>query len=61
MLLALNLNEHPIYADMQNMLSAPWYGFINLAAYPLKQRAPPDAVRREKPRQGPQNELFAAI
>jgi hypothetical protein len=27
----------------------------------LKQRAPPDAVRRQKPGQGPQNDLFAAI
>ena len=27
----------------------------------LKQRAPPDAVRRQGPEQGPQNDLFAAI
>jgi len=27
----------------------------------LKQRAPPDAVRRQRPGQGPQNDLFAAI
>ncbi|MBT6348574.1 MAG: hypothetical protein HOJ50_05400 [Proteobacteria bacterium] len=26
----------------------------------LKQRAPPDAVRRQRPGQGPQNDLFAA-
>jgi hypothetical protein len=26
----------------------------------LKQRAPPDAGRRQKPGQGPQNDLFAA-
>jgi hypothetical protein len=27
----------------------------------LKQRAPPDAVRRQRPGQGQQNDLFAAI
>jgi len=27
----------------------------------LRQRAPPDAVRRQGPGQGPQNDLFAAI
>jgi uncharacterized membrane protein len=27
----------------------------------LKQRAPPDAVRRQRPGQGPQNDLFAAL
>jgi hypothetical protein len=27
----------------------------------LKQRAPPDAVRRQRPGQGPQNDLFAAV
>ena len=27
----------------------------------LKQRAPPDAVRRQRPGQGPQNDLFATI
>jgi hypothetical protein len=27
----------------------------------LKQRAPPDAGRRQKPGQGPQNNLFTAI
>ena len=27
----------------------------------LKQRAPPDAVHRQRPGQGPQNDLFAAI
>jgi hypothetical protein len=27
----------------------------------LKQRAPPDAVRRQRPGQGPQNDLFTAI
>jgi len=26
----------------------------------LKQRAPPDAARRQRPGQGPQNDLFAA-
>jgi hypothetical protein len=27
----------------------------------LRQRAPPDAVHRQRPGQGPQNDLFAAI
>ncbi len=27
----------------------------------LRQRAPPDAVYRQRPGQGPQNDLFAAI
>jgi len=27
----------------------------------LKQRAPPDAVHQQRPGQGPQNDLFAAI